>query len=87
MPRMSITKVPEFASDGGLLVWSILVPMGKNVVYRYELFPGGRALVYKSPTAPEPAYEIIDGICSCPAAYHSKECKHIRPLSRVSSRG
>jgi hypothetical protein len=77
---MDITEAPDTPVEGSTLAWVVDVPMGKGQVYRYELMVDGRARIYKSPLASEPSYDIVDGICSCPAGYHSKECKHIKPI-------
>lgn len=44
--------------------------------YKYVLYSGGRALVYKGDNK-EPSYEISPSGCSCPAArYRTDVCKH-----------
>lgn len=82
MPRMDIADSPaETPVEGTEMCWVVDVPMGKGQTYRYELFADGRARVYKSPLAAQPSYDVVDGICSCPAGYHSKECKHIKAIA------
>ena len=80
MPRMDITEAPDAPLEDAEMCWVVDVPMGKGQVYRYELMLDGRARVYKSPLAAQPSYDIVSGICSCPAGYHSKECKHKKPI-------
>ena len=81
MPRMDITTMlapPEPEPDSEM-AWAVDIPMGKQT-YRYEFLVSGTARIYKTLTATDPAYTIKDGICSCPAAMHSKACKHIKPV-------
>ena len=78
MPRMDITEAPEIATSSK---WVVIV-QDKKSTYRYELLDSGVANVFKSVDDLTPKYQIKDGICSCPAAYHSKVCKHVKTVQR-----
>ena len=79
MPRIDIQDIPDMAVDHQ---WVVIVK-DKKATYKYLLLDSGIAHVFKSEDAIEPAYEIKDGICSCPAAYHSKLCKHVKTVQRM----
>lgn len=81
MPRVNIADMPEAVTGHK---WVVDIPVGsgkKQAVYRYELLMNGTARVFKSPEDRTPAYEIIEGRCSCPAAMHGRGCKHVTPIS------
>lgn len=79
MPRSDLSTQPS--SVGGK--WVVHVKDGKSQ-YWYHLLDNGVALVMKSADALTPAYEIRDGICSCPAAIHSKLCKHVKTAQHLA---
>jgi hypothetical protein len=51
--------------------------------YRYVLYSGNRAQVFKGDSS-VPAYEVTESGCSCPAAqYGNTACKHRAAISWV----
>ena len=79
MPRMDIQDAgPETQNK-----WVVIVKDGKST-YWYHLLDNGEAHVLKSEDALTPTYIIKDCICSCPAAFHSKLCKHIKTVTHLA---
>lgn len=83
MPRMDITALRDEVEDlpeDTVMAWMVDIPVGPKQTYRYEFLVNGTARIYKSVSQTHHSYEVKDGICSCPAAYHSKACKHVKPI-------
>lgn len=85
MPRVDISELPDLEEPSGGRWMVGPVKLGKSD-YWFELLDSGVARVRKSPDALTPAtYEIQDGICSCPAALHSKVCKHVKTVQHLAA--